>query len=861
MHQLKLLDMSHNRLQQIPEHFLKIKRLETFILSHNNFTHLPSSIARVSTLKKLVMNHNQIDKIEHGLSESESLTALDLSYNKLTYLPDEICYLKQIETLDLRYNQLTSLPLSIRRMIHIKSMHTFDDRFQRIGLHLSGNAIDDPPSVIWKTTDVRTLFNYMETKEKLLSNNFYHMKLILLGPKNVGKTTFTMKLINNHTVVSTTRKTLDMYLTNLQDKQIDLVEQSSQQHSSDHGSTIFPVQQNEKRISTNSENFLTRTEKIKRLYPPPLETYRSKDFFEIYLNKSTLITKNNLHCTIFDVTSEPSFEILNPLLYDSNALFVIPVNLTNLLNIIESLDENENSNPIIDYDALLTNEWLYIHIFRYIESISDHCSQAAIAIVGFLKDCQNRSSTDQQQQLLDEIHSKINMFLTDEENQRTNVALYSELFPEPIHLDNNDISYVIERFESIAQQWNIVHRKGKQQALKRRLGFLGQELSTIDYETGLKRFQKSSGNFSESSEYESEVQESTKIEEENDKEKDEFIESEIDQMTFDECLIYLQTTGDILFFTQGTQTIILIKPYYLLNKIFARTIFRPDLEQWLDYDENMIFHFGGYYSTEESFQLDCHRLLTRGEYTWKILHVLFNEQNTNPESLVDQIIIDYCRLMECLHLGYVSESNFNYQEFSTFGFVSPWLMREKSEDIDGKEYFKLLEQNRIYENLKRERTRKIKQQQLWFATDIRQAHIPNMNLIEESSKKSLDEQQYQIQIEDLPLIDEIQIAESQILSPDPIQKLKIFNGKSNFLPLGLYERLLICLHELFYERLDYQNVTVGRTSNKHLIKINRSDTQTEIQLTISQSVREQIQTLLTQNLFPAYPTLNLRIET
>ncbi|UJR21005.1 hypothetical protein I4U23_024105 [Adineta vaga] len=871
MNQLKFLDMSHNRLEQIPDHFLKIKQLEILILTNNNFTHLPSCITHISTLKKFIISHNQIDKIENGLSQSESLTTLDLSYNKLTFLSDEICYLKQIETLDLRCNQLTSLPLSIRQMINLKSMHTFDDRFQRIGLHLSGNTIQDPPSFVWKTTNVQTLFDYMETKEKLLSNNFYHMKLILLGPKSIGKTTFTIKLINNHKMISNTRKTVDMYVSLLQDKQMDMIEENSQHLSSEHGSTVFPLQRIQKRISTNSDNFLTRTEKTKRYYPPPLQTYRSKDFFEIYLNKSTLMTKNNLSCTIFDLTNDPSLEILNPLLYDPNALFILPVNLTNLLNIIESKilaennDENENNIPIIDYDALLTNEWLYIHLFRYIESISDHCSQAAIAIVGFLKDCQI-GSNDQKQQLLEEIHSKVNMFLTDEENQRTNITLYSELFPEPIYLDNNDISNVIGTFEIIAQQWNIIHHKEKCQALKRRLGFLGQDLLTIDYETCFKRFQKSNGTLSESSEYESEIQEFSQIqtdeeEDEDEEAKNELVENEIDQMTFDECLDYLKMTGDIVCFNQGTQMIILIKPYYLLNNIFSRTIFRPRLDQWLDYEENMIFRFGGYYPTEELFQIDRDRLLIRGEYTWKMLHILFNEQNTGEETLKDETIIEYCRLMECLYLGYVNESNLDYQEFSTLSFVCPWLTSEKSEDIDSNEYFKLLEQNRIYEHLKCERTRKIKQQQLWFATDIRQAHIPNVNLIEETKQNSSMNEQNQIQIDELPSINEIDTSNSQILSSDPIQILKILNGNGNFLPVGFYEKLLICLHSLFYERLDYQNITIGRTIDKHLIKINRSDTQTEIQLTISQILIEQIQNLLIQNLFSFYPTVNLRIET
>jgi hypothetical protein len=308
----------------------------------------------------------------------------------------------------------------------------------------------------------------------------------------------------------------------------------------------------------------------------------------------------------------------------------------------------------------LTYEWLYLHIFRYIESISDHCDHASIAIIGLVKNCQT-GSNDQQQQLLDEIHSKVNMFLTDEDNQRTNITLYSEFFSEPIHLDKNEMSDVIGKFEIIAQQWNIVHHKEKCQVLKRRLGFMEQDSLTIDYDTCLKRFQKPNRSLSIPSAEDNEKEE--EIEEKEEEEKNELVEKEINQMTFDECLDYLKVTGDILCFTQGSQITILIKPYYLLNNILSRTIFRPHIDQWLHYDDNMIFHFAGYYQTEELFNIDRQRLLTRGEYTWKMLHILFNEQNHNSNSLIDQNIIDYCRLMECLCLGYLNETNLNCKNF------------------------------------------------------------------------------------------------------------------------------------------------------------------------------------------------------
>ncbi|CAF2559345.1 unnamed protein product [Rotaria sp. Silwood2] len=597
MEQLKILDMSNNRLQTIPEYCSKIERLETFILSYNNLTTLPCHIARLSTLKSLIVNNNQITAIENGFSQNRSLLTLDLSHNNLEIIPNELCNLVQLETLDLRYNQIEYLPLSIRQMIGLKSMNIIDENFLRVGLHLLGNPIKDPPSCIWKSASIQTLFDYIETKEKNLLNHFYHLKLILIGPKNIGKTTLTIKLLNNHKVISNTQKTLDMYVSVLQENQLKLNEQEVQKQKqlSDATSSVLTDHWIENRISTSIDNNLNYALKIKRANPPPLKTYRSNELFENFMNKSTLITKNNFYCTIFDITYEPNFEILYPLIYDSNALFMLPVNLTTLSNIVqaatslETMNDNENHISIIDYDSLLTNDWLYSHIFRYIESISDHCQQASIAIVGLIMNSQ-LGSNDHQQQLLDEIHSKVNMFLTDEENQRKNINLYSEFFSEPIYLDKEETSEAyIEILEIIAEQWNIIHHKGKRQVLKRRLGFIQSDSSIIDYDTCLKRFQQ---------------QQNQSLSVLSDNEKNESIEQEINQMTFDECLDYLKITGDILCFEQNSPKTILVKPYYLLNNILCRTIFRPHINEWLNYDDNMIFHFSGYYQTQELFNID-----------------------------------------------------------------------------------------------------------------------------------------------------------------------------------------------------------------------------------------------------------------
>jgi hypothetical protein len=181
-------------------------------------------------------------------------------------------------------------------------------------------------------------------------------------------------------------------------------------------------------------------------------------------------------------------------------------------------------------------------------------------------------------------------------------------------------------------------------------------------------------------------------------------------------------------------------------------------------------------------------------------------------------------------------------------------MNEKCSNIDYREYFQSLEREREYENLRCDRKRRIKQQQLWFPTENDQENHPYSYPIQTHEVMP-------IKIPDLPSKDQIKIRDSQIINGDSIIKIKIRNSKSTVLPNGLYERLLICLHSLFNERLDYSNLTLGRTIDRDLIELKQFDKDNEIHLTINQNLFERIENLLLHHLFLFYPNGNLRIET
>ena len=183
-------------------------------------------------------------------------------------------------------------------------------------------------------------------------------------------------------------------------------------------------------------------------------------------------------------------------------------------------------------------------------------------------------------------------------------------------------------------------------------------------------------------------------------------------------------------------------------------------------------------------------------------------------------------------------------------------MKENSTDIEPRMYFRSLEQSRQYEILLCERARRIKQQQLWSSMDKENLHGDALFSFTPVTKTSAA-----IPISDLPSVDEISIPDAQIISLGSIRTIKILNENASALPYGLYERLLICLHALFYERLDYRNITVGRTTEKSLIKTERFEEHHRIHVTLNSDLLPRIEHILVHSLFSFYPKVKLRIET
>lgn len=129
---LEILDLSHNRLSNLPNDLAKLHKLKIIFCSNNDFEHLPVALGTCSKLEMigfksnrikyvdeqslpiqtrwLILTDNQIESLPDKMGQLSRLQKLALAGNKLTYLPDSMRQCKNLELVRLSANQLDAFP-------------------------------------------------------------------------------------------------------------------------------------------------------------------------------------------------------------------------------------------------------------------------------------------------------------------------------------------------------------------------------------------------------------------------------------------------------------------------------------------------------------------------------------------------------------------------------------------------------------------------------------------------------------------------------------------------------------------------------------------------------------------------------
>ena len=130
---LEILDLSKNRLRQLPADFGRLKNLKILFLSENEFTQFPSVLSECHSLtmigfkankidsvlensfpphlRWLILTDNRIPSLPSSIGNCHALQKVMLAGNKLTQLPKEMAACTRIELLRISANQFYELPI------------------------------------------------------------------------------------------------------------------------------------------------------------------------------------------------------------------------------------------------------------------------------------------------------------------------------------------------------------------------------------------------------------------------------------------------------------------------------------------------------------------------------------------------------------------------------------------------------------------------------------------------------------------------------------------------------------------------------------------------------------------------------
>ena len=126
---LEILNLSGNRLSELPADLARLKKLRILFCSENDFRHVPAVLGECAALEMIGFKANQIETVDEA-ALPVALRWLILTDNRLRMLPGSIGRCPRLQKLMLAGNQLEHLPDEMAACVYLELIRLSANRFQ-----------------------------------------------------------------------------------------------------------------------------------------------------------------------------------------------------------------------------------------------------------------------------------------------------------------------------------------------------------------------------------------------------------------------------------------------------------------------------------------------------------------------------------------------------------------------------------------------------------------------------------------------------------------------------------------------------------------------------------------------------------
>ena len=179
-YQVIKLDLQHNDLIAIPRCILELPALQDLNLSHNKLTEIPEVAEGSLNLTVFDLSYNLLSSLPQCMN-APAIRSLNIGHNRFRQVPTSICSLVTLYTLDLSENpDILTLPAEMGKL----------NALTRLDLRGIKDLNDPPKNVQKECTDC---IRYLNSKLRS-ATGFFHIKMMVVGLANKGKTTLVCRL-------------------------------------------------------------------------------------------------------------------------------------------------------------------------------------------------------------------------------------------------------------------------------------------------------------------------------------------------------------------------------------------------------------------------------------------------------------------------------------------------------------------------------------------------------------------------------------------------------------------------------------------------------------------------------------------